>query len=223
LDLNTPEAKAAIEEAAKKIAKEQFDKEAGGLKAKNEELLDELKGLKKKFDGIDPEEYAKLKTAKRDKEDKDSDPVQLRQRIEAEFAPKLDAEKKRGDTAESKLKEHIIDSGLTSALLEAGVAKEFLPAAKALLQSSKKVDVTDSGAVVDGKPVADFAKSWAAGDGKPFISAPDNNGGGAKGGNGGGAATGKKIKDMTAAEKAAAMKEMGHDKYLEQSRNEMKA
>lgn len=214
LDLELPEVKAAIAAEAKKIV----DEEAGGLKAKNDELLGEIKTLKQKFADIDPAEYKTLKDEKRNKEDKVSDPVELRQRIESEFTPKIDAEKQRADAAESKLKQHIIDSELTNALVTAGVAKELLPAAKALLQSSKKVDVSDSGAVVDGKPVAEFAKSWATGDGKPFIAAADNSGGGGQGGGGGGA-SGKKAAEMSRSEKTAFIGEHGLEKWTEKVTN----
>lgn len=211
LDLELPEVKAAIAAEAKKIV----DAEAGGLKAKNDELLGEVKTLKQKLEGVDLDEYKSLKEAKRNKEDKDSDPVELRKRIEAEFTPKIEAEKQRADAAEAKLNKHIIDSELTNSLLAAGVANEFLPAAKALLQNSKKVDVTDSGAVVDGKPVAEFAKGWAADEGKHFVSAPNNHGGGSQGGAGGGAASGKKASEMTRAEKSAFIRENGLEAWTE--------
>jgi hypothetical protein len=51
-----------------------------------------------------------------------------------------------------------------------------------------QVDITDSGAVLDGLPVKQFIEKWAANDGKAFLAAPANSGGGAKGGNGSGAA-----------------------------------
>ncbi|MDN3273384.1 hypothetical protein QWJ07_03955 [Frankia sp. RB7] len=217
VDVNSQEFKDAVTAAVKT----QVDEVAGGLKSKNDELLGEVKGLKEKlksFDGVDADEYKTLKTEKRTKDDKNSDPVELRQRIEGEFTPKVEAANQRAEAAEGKLKQHIIDSQLTTSLLEAGVAKEFLPAAKALLQSSRKIDVSDSGAVVDGKPVAEFAKTWATSDGKPFIAAADNNGGGSKGGSGGGAA-GKKASEMTRAEKSSFIRENGLDAWTEKVNN----
>jgi hypothetical protein len=219
IDVNAPEFKDAVQAAAKEL----LDKEAGGLKAKNEELLGEVKALRTKFDGVDPDEYKKLKTTKREADDKNADPVELRKRIEDEFTPKLDEATKRASEAEGKLNQHIIDSALTSALLEAGVAKEFLPAAKALLRESRKVEVNDGGAVVDGKPVQTFTHEWAKADGKAFVSAPDNSGGGARGGNGGGAASGKKLSELSVAEKAALMREIGGDAYKQKVNSETKA
>lgn len=222
IDLEAPEVKAAIEEAAGKLAQEKVDAETKGLKTKQTELMDELKGLKKKFDGIDPDEVKRLKEEERNKADKDSDPVKLRERIEGEFTPKLTAAEKRAEEAEAKLNSNTIDSQLTTALVEAGVAKEFLRAVKADLGSSRKVEVTDGGVIIDGKPVGDFVKAWATTDGKPFISAGDHSGGGSKGGGGGGAGS-KKISEMTAAEKGAAIWELGPDAYREKVNNEQKA
>ncbi|RVD58868.1 hypothetical protein EN866_19490 [Mesorhizobium sp. M2D.F.Ca.ET.223.01.1.1] len=218
IDLEAPEVKAAITAAVQ----EAVEKETGGLKTKNTELLDELKGFKKKYEGIDPDEFKQLKADKRAKEDQDSDPVKLRERIEAEYTPKLTAAEKRAEAAEAKLNGNIIDSQLTYALVEAGVAKEFIRAVKADIGGSRKVEVKDDGVIVDGKPVGDFVKAWATTDGKPFVSAGDNTGGGAKGGGGGGAST-KKLSEMTAAEKAAHMQEIGPEAYRAKVNNESKA
>ena len=222
IDLNDADVKAAIKAEADKLAAEKIEAETGGLKSKNTELLDEVKALKKKFEGIDPEEHKRLKGEKREKEDKESDPVQLRKRIEEEFTPKLTDAEKRAAEAEAKLAANTIDSQLTAALAEAGVAKEFLRAVKADLGSSRKVEVTDNGVIVDGKPVGDFVKAWAQTDGKAFIAAPDNAGGGGKGGGGGGAST-KKASEMNAAEKAEFIREKGSQAYREKVDNEQKA
>lgn len=217
IDLNAPEVKAAVEQAAKEL----MDKEVGGLKKAKEDLLKEFKEFKDKYEGVDADEFKKLKETAREQGDKGiKDPVEFRKRIEDELKPKIDAAEKRAVEAEAKLKEHVIDAGLTNALVESGVTKEFLPAAKALIKSGRKVDVTDGGAIVDGKPIAAFAKDFAASDeGKHFISAAGNAGGGSRGG-GGGVVTGKKIAEMSTAEKASAMKEMGREAYLQQANNE---
>ena len=81
IDLEAPEVKAAIEAAVTKQVSEKLESETGGLKSKNTELMDELKGFKKKFEGIDPDEVKRIMAEKRDKDDKDSDPVKLRERI----------------------------------------------------------------------------------------------------------------------------------------------
>jgi hypothetical protein len=217
--LELPEVKAAIKAEAQKLV----EAETGGLKKKNDELLDEVKDLKKKFDGFDPEEYKQLKAAQRNKEDQDSDPVKLRERIEGEFQPKLTKAEQERDEALKKLNDNIVEHQLSTALADAGVAKEFIRAVKADMSSSKKVEVKDGGVIIDGKPVADFVKTWAAEDGKSFIAARDNSGGGSGGGEGGGAAGGKKISDMTVAEKAEAMSTLGQVAYLAKSRAEQQS
>jgi len=207
IDLNAPEVKAAIEAEAKKLA----DAEAGGLKKKTNELMDELKDLKRKYDGVDPEDYRKLKDTKRKEGDDKVSPEELRKKIEAEFSPLVEKEKQRGDAAESKLKSLLIDNALTTALTEANIGKDFMKAAKALVQTSNKFDVTESGATVDGQPVADFIKKWVEGEGKSFVAAPANSGGGANGSgkNGGGASV--DMSKMSATEKAAFIREKGLD------------
>lgn len=219
IDVNAPEFKQAVAAAV--------EKETGGLKEKNKELLDELKPLKEKmekFKDFDPAEYSRLKALERDGKDKEiKDPVELRNRIEAEFAPKLTAAEKRAEEAETKLKQRTIDGELTSALIDSGVSKEFLPAAKALITSGRKVDVTDGGAIVDGKPVSAFAKDFAASDeGKHFVSAPNSQGGGAKGGAGGDPAKGKQLSEMSNADKAAFIREHGPQAWADKVATEMK-
>jgi hypothetical protein len=211
IDLNAPEVKAAIEAEAKKLA----DAEAGGLKKKTNELMDELKDLKRKYDGVDPEDYRKLKDTKRKEGDDKASPEELRKKIEAEFSPLVEKEKQRGDAAESKLKSLLIDNALTTALTEANIGKDFMKAAKALVQTSNKFDVTESGATVDGQPVADFIKKWVEGEGKAFVAAPANSGGGANGGKSGSGAAGKqKRSEMTASEKSAYVTQHGREAFL---------
>ncbi|WP_398470709.1 hypothetical protein [Tardiphaga sp.] len=216
INLEAPEVKAAIAAEAKKLA----DAEVAGLKTNRDELLDEVKGLKKRYEGIDPKEYADLKAAKRDADDKDGDPVKLRERIEGEWAPKLTKAEQERDEALGKLNSTIIENQLTSALAEAGVAKEFLRVVKADFSSNRKVEVKGDGVTVDGKPVEDFVKAWSTDEGKSFIAAPNNNGGGGKGGNGGGAAGDKKLSEMTRDEKAALQKEIGLKAFKEKVNNE---
>jgi hypothetical protein len=216
IDVNAPEFKEAVAAAV--------EKETGGLKKKNEELLDELKPLKElkdKFKDFDPAEYTRLKAAERDGKDKEiKDPVELRNRIEAEFAPKLTKAEEERDAALQKLNSTIVENQLTSALAEAGVAKEYLRAVKADLTLSREVEVRDDGVIIDGKPVGDFVKAWSAEDGKSFIGAPNNNGGGGKGGKGGGAVGDKKASEMTRPEKAAFISEHGGEAWRTKINNE---
>jgi hypothetical protein len=74
---------------------------------------------------------------------------------------------------------------LTSALVEAKVAPQFMPAVKAML-SGKATIKTEGDArsvVVGDKSLGDFVKEWSQGDeGKHYIAAGNNGGGGAGGG-----------------------------------------
>jgi FtsZ-binding cell division protein ZapB len=216
VDLELPEVKAAIAAETAKLV----EAEVKGLKKKNEELLDEVKDVKKRFEGIDPKEYQELKIAKREAEDKDGDPVKLRERIEGEYQPKLTKAEQERDDALKKLNSTIIENQLTAALVEGGVAKEFLRAVKADFASTRKVEVNGDGVTIDGKSVGDFVKAWATDEGKSFIAAPHNSGGGSQGGGGGGAAVNKKLSEMTRDEKAALQQEIGLDAYKQKVNNE---
>lgn len=186
IDLSKPEIKAIIDAEAQKVA-EQI---AGGLKSKNTELLDEVKKLKTTYSGVDLEEYNTMKAkAKEAQFEGVKDAKELRQRLEAEYTPKLTEAQKRAEEAERGLKLYKIDSELTQALASVNIHPGLLEAARTMIVSKRQVDVTDSGAVVDGLPVKQFIEKWAASDGKDFIAAPANSGGGAKGASGGAAQT----------------------------------
>ncbi|WP_434033585.1 hypothetical protein [Cupriavidus sp. a3] len=170
LDRNDPEVKALIEEVTAAATE--------ALSAKNRELLGEIKTLKAKAKGadIDPTEHAALQqqvedlTAKLDKSVKDG----------AKTIEKLTADLTAKDTA---LTQHLIDGGLSEALAKAGVAPQFMDAAKALHRGA--ATIKDGAAVIGDKPLAEHITAWAASDGgKHFIAAPANGGGGAPGGNG---------------------------------------
>jgi hypothetical protein len=219
VNLEAPEIQAAIKAEAAKLV----EAETGGLKTKNNELLDEVKSLKKKLEGFDPDEFKRLKDAEREAGDRGiKDPVEFRKRIEEEFAPRLAKAEQDRDEALRKLNDTIVDNQLTASLVEAGVAKEFLRAVKADVSSTRKIDVIDGGVVIDGKPVGDFVKAWSAEDGKSFIAAANNSGGGGRGGNGGGAAGANKVSDMSNADKAAFIREHGAQAWADKVANEMK-
>lgn len=186
-----------------------------GLKAKRDELMDEVKTLKaelRKSKEIDPAEVSKLEEendrlktdlAKAQKEAKDAIKA-------AETATKA-LESESGFT--SKL---LIDNGLNAALAEAGVKEPaMLKAVKAMLAGSAQVvaDGTDRVVKIGDKVLADHIKEWAGTDeAKHFISAAGNGGGGAPGGKGGGG--GKTVSQeafnaMGAKERAAFMGDGG--------------
>lgn len=185
LDRNDPEVKALIEEVTTAATE--------ALSAKNKELLGEVKTLKAKAKGadIDPAEHAALQAQVEDLSDR---------LAKTEKSGKTEVEKLTKQLAEKDgaLHKHLIDAGLTKALVEAGVQAPMLDAVKALHQGKASINVKDGvyEALIDGKPLAEFVTTWAQSDqGKHFVTAQHNSGGGAQGGSGKGTA-----KTMTRAE-----------------------
>ena len=174
IDRNDPEIKALIEEVTAAAT--------DALSAKNKELLGEVKALKAKAKGadIDPTEHAALQTQVEELADK---------LAKAEKTGKSEVDKLAKQLAEKDgaLHKHLIDAGLTDALVKAGVQPAMLDAVKALHQSKASINAKDGAyeALIDGKPLAEFVTTWAQSDqGKHFVAAPANSGGGAQGGSG---------------------------------------
>lgn len=185
IDRKDPEVIALIEEITATATE--------ALAAKNKELLGEVKTLKAKAKGadIDPAEHAALQTQVEDLSAALS---------KAEKTGKAEVEKltKALTEKDGALSKHLIDAGLTDALVKAGVKPEMLDAVKALHQNKASIDTKDGAytALIDGKPLGEFVTTWAQSDqGKHFVSAQQNAGGGAQGGGGKGNA-----KTMTRAE-----------------------
>ncbi|KAG0167305.1 hypothetical protein DFQ28_005159 [Apophysomyces sp. BC1034] len=192
IDRNDPEVKALIEEVTAAATE--------ALSAKNRELLGEVKALKAKAKGadIDPAEHAALQAQVEELTEKLSK-TEKTGKTEIDKLTKALAEK------DGALHKHLIDAGLTDALVKAGIQAPLMDAVKALHQGKASIEAADGSyiAKIDGKPLSEFVTAWAQGDqGKHFVSAPQNSGGGSQGGGGKGAA-----KTMTRAEydqKAAA-------------------
>ena len=171
----TPEIQAAIDAAV--------DAATGGLKTKNQELLDKNKKLMKGQE-IDPQTVVDLE-AQVDK-------------LQAELVTSQKSAKETGkslETLQTQLKTEtgftqklLIDNGLTDELVKNGVAPQFLAATKAMFSSQAQIvaEGDTRTAKIGDKLVSDFVKEWAASDdGKHFVKAPENSGGGSQGsGNG---------------------------------------
>jgi len=192
IDRNDPEVKALIEEVTTAAT--------DALSAKNRELLGEVKALKAKAKGadIDPAEHAALQAQVEELTEKLTK-TEKTGKTEIDKLTKTLAEK------DGALHKHLIDAGLTDALVKAGVQAPLMDAVKALHQGKASIEIADGNyiAKIDGKPLSEFVTAWAQSDqGKHFVSAPQNSGGGSQGGGGKGTA-----KTMTRAEydqKAAA-------------------
>lgn len=173
IDLTAPEVQAAITAAVEKAT--------GPLIAKRDELLGEVKKLRKNSE-IDPAELERVEA------ERDALKQQLTEsKRAAEKASKdLEAATKRLTDTEGAYSNTLRDSALTDELGKAGVSNPvLLKAAKALLAGGLQV-VEEGGAKVikaGDKSLADHVKEWAGSDeGKNFVTAQEASGGGSQGG-----------------------------------------
>lgn len=152
------------------------------LRAKNSELLSELKQARAKAKGaeIDPAEHAALQHQVEELQGK----LENQTKLSAKEIEKLQGQLSEKDGA---LQSYLIDNGLHEAMLKVGIRPEMTNAVKAMLRSQAKIkaDGGSYSALIGDKPLMDAISEWAASDeGKHFIAAPANAGGGAPGGNG---------------------------------------
>lgn len=185
VDLNDPEVKKAIKEAAEAAITEATT----GLQAKNTELLAKLKKATKDAQ-IDPAEHQALQAELDATQGKLTDALKLAKTATTE-AEKI----KKAYETESKVAHNLlVENGLSNALLEAGVKKpSYLKAAKAMLAG--QVVLTADGenriAKIGDKLLKEAVAEWSKSDeGKAFVDAPVNGGGGAHGGGNGNPAGG---------------------------------
>lgn len=121
----------------------------------------------------------------------DEQVAQVRSQLERKHQTEIGKKDERISSLEGTVRRILVDDGLTKALLDANVSKEFLPAAKALLKEKGVVKLseedgqfsatveTDMGPMTLGK----YVSEWAGGDeGKAFVAKPT--GGDARGGEG---------------------------------------
>jgi hypothetical protein len=156
-------------------------------------------------------QVAELTTAKEDAEAaaaaKAGDVDAIKAQLEAKHQRELKAATDRAAKAEGQVQKLVVDSGLDAALDAANVAPAYKKAAKALLRAGVELkdENGDPVALMDGKPLSEAIKTWAASDeGKAFVL-NGNTGGGAPGGNG---ATGvKPLSEMGDQERLALARE----------------
>lgn len=178
IDLSAPEVQDAIKSAV--------EDQVSQLKAKNAELISEVRKLRKGAE-VDPQEVEQLRGELEAATGKIQDLTKQAKTFQA------DAEKfrKQAEAESGYTSKLLIENGLNEALTKAGVKPEYLKAAKAMLSSNVqlKQDGESRQPVIGDKALQDFVAEWSKGDeGKHFVAAPVNSGGGANGGRGGGAA-----------------------------------
>lgn len=177
----TAEQQAAIDAMIAK-AVEAAEAKAEATAAKNKELLGELKKARKNSE-IDPEEY------QRALDQVDELQSKLGEATKATKAALTDAEKykKLHESESGFTSKLLVDNGLLAELTAAGVKKELLDGAKALIERQVKVEQDGENRVakVGDKTLKDFVTEWAGSDiGKNYVAAPANSGGGSQGGGG---------------------------------------
>lgn len=168
IDLTSPEVKQAIAEAVAEEVK--------GLKAKNAELLELNKRLRKNAE-IDP---AELEAVERERDEWKEKAVAAEKQAKKATAD-LEAAIKARDEIANAYTGSLKESALTDALTKAGVTNPVhLKAAKALLAGAVEVAEENGARVVKAgdKALVDFITEWAGGEeGKHFrtISAEGGN------------------------------------------------
>lgn len=172
IDLSSPEVKEAIKAAVEEATT--------GLIKKRDELLGEVKKLRKNSE-IDPEDYQRLK----DENDELHGKVTEAQKAAKKAIDEAAKATKQAEAESGAVSKLLVDNGLTESLTKAGVKPEYMKAAKSMLAS--QVNVVAEGdqriAKVGDKALSDFVTTWAASDeGKHFVAAQNNSGGGSQGG-----------------------------------------
>lgn len=177
---------AAVAAATGKL-QESIDK----LETKTAALLDEKKTAERKLRAaseIKPEDL----TAAEERADRAEAALAEAQKQVGALTKERDKVVKALETESAFTQQLLIQDGLKSALIEAGVKDaDYLDMAIAKLSSgaSVKIDGDKREAMIGDKPLADAIKEWAGTDaGKKVVSAANNSGGGAGGGDNKGAA-----------------------------------
>jgi cell division protein FtsB len=163
-------------------------------KSENQTLKGEMTTLKERIEGLpddfDTEKYVALKAAAEGKGNATEEQLAtVREATRTDLRKKeLEPLKQRNEVLQREIHRVTVDDGLTKALVEAGVAKEFLGAARAFIKDKGSIKLNEK----DGKfeplaetdmgpqSLAEFAGMWAQSDeGKPFVAKA--NGSGAEG------------------------------------------
>lgn len=192
------------EEEADKVFQDYMDSEVKGLKTKNEELLGKLKEEKESRKEMNnrltalEEEKQKIEE---EKVAKSGDIEKVKQTLQEKFNKEIKAKNDEITKKDGLLKTHIINEGLTNALVKAKVNPNLMEAAQAMIQRKYQGEIGENDgkpfAKFDGKAVDQFVTEWAQTDaGKHFVTADGNSGGGSNGANGTGNASANNVKTM---------------------------
>lgn len=150
--------------------------DVSGLKNKNADLLRQIKDLKKRADDAEKlaDEAADNLAA--------GDELKSLQREFNKLQKTVETLTGERDTLASDLRATRVDSAISAAIASGNVRPEMVEAVEAVMH--RKVQYDDGAATIDGKPIADFAKTYFSKDGAHFVRAADNSGADATGNNG---------------------------------------
>jgi hypothetical protein len=171
-----------------------LDRVRGEKRTLSEKLTAAESRLEGLPDDFDADAYEALRTQAEGKE-----PPKIEERLaaqktqlEAKFAKDREKLESRANKLDGTLRRVMVDDGLTKALLDAGIDKNYLPAAKALLKEKGQIKLVEDDdeiqvfaddGVNDRTPLTDYVRNWSGQDeGKVFIAKAT--GGDAKGGDG---------------------------------------
>lgn len=172
IDLNESEIQKAIKAAV--------DEATSGLVGKRDELLAEVKKLRKNQE-IKPEQLEELENQVEAYKTKWTEAEKQAKAI----AQEADKVKKLYEAESGYTNNLLVENGLNEALVKEGIAKQFLPAVKSMLkgQVQVKIEGNERKAIIGDKPLSEFVSEWSKSEeGKHFIAAPANSGGGSNGG-----------------------------------------
>jgi vacuolar-type H+-ATPase subunit I/STV1 len=180
------------EDDGEKRAADLIQEATNGLISKRDELLDEVKKVKKKlrdYEGIDPTEYTEMKERLEELEaaaNKSSG--NLEETIKKlEEKHKKETDKLTADLAQERgaVSRLVVEKGLTDALAAAGVTEAGLKFARAffLPQVQVEADGEERVAKIGENTLESAVAEWAKSDeAKLFLRAQSSSGGGASGG-----------------------------------------
>ncbi len=118
-----PEVKFESEEAFNAAVAERLAAETDGLKKSQRELLGEVKKAKdalKNYDGVDPEEFKRLKTAAEEAEKKklaaEGDFKSLEAQLVGKYEKQIEDERAKASRYASTMEQHLIDAAIATEL-----------------------------------------------------------------------------------------------------------
>jgi hypothetical protein len=182
----------------------------------------EAKAALKKYDGVDPEEFARLKAAADEAEaaklQSEGRWEDVKKRLADSHAKEL--EKWTGEVSKRDrvIEQLTVENELSAAIDKAGILPEHRKAVRALLRVEAKPTVQWDGdapkGVMGDVAIAEYVESWAKTDEAAYyLPSSGANGSGAKGGGGGGAGR-KPFKEMSEGDKIAFIEKHGQEEYI---------